>query len=581
MMTAVLVCCCMGAATGKPNFIIMMSDDQGYNDLGRHGNPDLETPHLDSLAAESVELSTFYSNDVCAPTRASLLTGRYFLRTGVWGVHGARDYLNLDENTFADALRTAGYKTGLFGKWHNGLTDGYLPWDRGFDEACMVELYIYVNNKAICNGNERATEGWVTERIVDWGIDFMERNRDQPFLLYLPFMTPHLGKTWHGESEYWHAPEEIVNKYRSKGLSDGLSRLYGSIDFMDHNIGRVMQSLDSLGLAENTVVIFLSDNGPIGQAFIPHNEWIRRNPDGLNGNKGEIYDNGIRVPMFVRWRGTFPPNVVDRAITGVEDIFPTVIELAGAQSGGKPLDGKSMVPMLNNPFEVGPEWTGRTLFRTIRSPEWTRRDGIYHLLPNRGTDKSQLILGSDGRWAVREGQYKLVNLAGFEFLYDMWNDPTETSPIYDGTKQADLHNKLAQWWDEMVADPGSFATPSFYIGWSGEGVIAAMGTMETSQSIVVRTHNVEGWVNSGDSLKYKVHVVRSGSYNVHINKWSWFGNARVSVTCGDQGASVSGWVSNDGFIGTVSLTEGRDCLMEVVIETGGGFLGMDKISFVG
>lgn len=201
---------------------------------------------------------------------------------------------------------------------HNGKTDGYHPWDRGFDEACKPDLYDYWDNAATCNGQSQWAAGWTIERFTDWSINFIERYANkQDFLMYFPLMTPHLGKTWYGESEYWHAPEGNVNKYRQKGFSDATSRLYGMIDFMDYNIGRIMWRLNDLGIADNTVVMFFSDNGAIGKSLVPSWEWDRRNADSLKGNKGEVYENGIKSPFFVRWNYKFGPAVVDKAIVQV------------------------------------------------------------------------------------------------------------------------------------------------------------------------------------------------------------------------------------------------------------------------
>ncbi|GMH37247.1 hypothetical protein BSKO_05120 [Bryopsis sp. KO-2023] len=572
---------CVLRVGARPNFVIIMADDLGYNDLGYTGNPDIQTPNLDKLAGQSVRFEQFYSHPTCAPTRASLLTGRNFMKTGVWGVHGARDYLSRDETTFADVLRWSGYKTGMFGKWHNGKTDGYHPWDRGFQEACKTDLYDYFDNSATCNGKSRWAPGWTIQRITDWSIDFIDRHANhQEFLLYIPLMTPHLGKTWYGETEFWHAPEANVDKYRQIGFSEGTARLYGMIDFMDWNMGRIFDRLDQLEIADNTVVMFFSDNGPIGKELVPAWEWERRNPDMLHGNKGEVWENGIRSPLYVRWSGRFEPATVKRGIVQVEDIFPTLMELAETQGGDKPLDGKSLAPLLFNPTEVSNEWRWRTIYRTIESPEWTRAGGIYELLPDWSTDKSGLKFGFEGRWAIRQGRWKYLNINGGQLLYDIWNDPSEKTPVWDWQKIGELDAWIQKWWDGILESPLSFSVNPFYIGWRFDSMIFMMGTVEKSNDIEVRSHNVQGFVKKGSFLKYKLVVLKAAKYTVKITKWgAWKGDAEVNVNCGGVWSSTSGFVEGD-VIGQINLqTAGNSCWMEFRIQSGTGFFAADILRF--
>lgn len=569
------------AVRGRPNFVIIMADDLGYNDLGVTGNPDVETPNLDGLAWESVRFESAYANPICAPTRAQLLTGRHFLRTGVWGVHGTRDYMNLNEVTFANKLKDNGYRTAMFGKWHNGITDGYYPWDRGFEEACMVKLYDYYDNDAICNRQKRWASGWTIERIFDWGMDYIQRKQGEDFLLYLPLMTPHLGKKWDGENEYWHAPENVVNKYRNKGLSDGLSHLYGSIDFMDYNVGRLLQKLDQLGLDKKTVVIFLSDNGPTGNYLMSSNDWWRRNPSGLNGQKGEITDNGIRVPLFIRWRGRFPSASVQKALVSVEDIFPTLMKLSDTGYGDRYLDGRTLTNLLWNPYEIGEGWIWRTLFHVEGPPAWTRAYGVYRLLPNRGNDKSSLHFGSGGKKALRNGRWKYSYVdGGGQYLYDMWNDPSERSPIWDWNKINEMRGWLEHWWNNMLWEPGAFSVPHFYLGWSDLSEIPPMGAVEVSSNLQVKSHNVEGWAGQGTYVLYKIIVLRKGWYNAHIIHWGGFGGKlAVKVFCGGAEGYASGHISYGGFFAKIWVPEfgSEGCILQLSVESGGGWIGFNRL----
>ncbi|GMH37371.1 hypothetical protein BSKO_05244 [Bryopsis sp. KO-2023] len=573
---------CVGLANAKPNFVIFMADDLGYGDLGATGNKDVETPNIDSLAAESVFFPNFYVAPVCAPTRAALLTGRYPLRTGVWGVHGGRDYINLDESTIGNVLSDAGYATGLFGKWHNGKSDGYFPWQRGFREACTTELYHYLNNKATCNGRTVQTGGWVQDTIASWATNFIDRKTSEglPFLLYVPFMTPHLGYAEGGQPEYWHARADLIQKYLAKGLSHGLSTLYGMIEMMDSAVGRVLNHLDESGLGDDTVVMFFSDNGATGQHLM--DDWWRRNHHGLKGEKGQVTENGVRSPLFVRWRGNFPGGTVAPSqLAMVEDILPTVADIAGAAPGAKPLDGVSLTPVLYNPEEDG-GFSQRTLYHTIMAPEWTRFGG-YQLLPDFGKDKSGLILGREGRWAARQGNWKLINWNGGEALYNLADDRQESAPSLNLEMMDHLRSKLWNWWQGILKDSGSFTVPVFFIGYPGSssGLILPSGAGEKSGDWTLFEHSTEGNVVPGNYLKYKVIVARTGTFNIRVKKWGeWFGSLEFKVVCGESISVAGGEVQPGGYVATMEISQaGQNCFLTMTVTSGEGFIKLLEIRF--
>ena len=185
----------------RPNILLIQTDDMGYDDMSFNGRKDLETPHLDKLASQSVRFTDFTVASVCAPSRAMLLTGRHFLKTGVAGVHGGHDFINLDETLLPELFKEAGYATGMFGKWHSGKTDGYFPWDRGFDEAYMAKLYQYFPSEGRYNDVAVKEQRWSTEVITDYGIDFIRKHKDKPFFAYVSYFDPH---------GLWRAPEEKV-----------------------------------------------------------------------------------------------------------------------------------------------------------------------------------------------------------------------------------------------------------------------------------------------------------------------------------------------------------------------------------
>ncbi|MEM7601061.1 MAG: sulfatase-like hydrolase/transferase, partial [Verrucomicrobiota bacterium] len=343
-----------GEKSTPPNFIVILTDDQAFDDYGRNGkHPYLETPTLDQLREESVHLTNYRVMPVCAPTRAALLTGRHPWRTGVTVVGFGWSFIKLDEVLFPEVLKQHGYRTGIWGKWHCGISDGYYPWDRGFDEAYMTQGYEYRNNFGFLNSMDNRVDHqkYSMEVLSDYAIDFIERNQDEPFCAYLPYITPH--------SEYVAIPP-LFKKYKQKGLSGNLAKLYGTLEFFDTHLGRVVSKLEELGLDENTVIIFHSDNGPnltnASSGALSQEDWAIRNPSRLRGNKANTWENGIKTPCFIRWKGTFSPKEVSIP-TGVTDLFPTIMELAGIDyESTRKQDGKSLVSLLDESSQDIPDF---------------------------------------------------------------------------------------------------------------------------------------------------------------------------------------------------------------------------------
>ena len=311
------------ATDKQPNILIIQTDDLGYDDLSINGNTRSRTPNIDRLAESSVRFSNFMVNSVCSPTRGSLLTGRDFWRTGGEGLHGCKEFLHLDERTFGNVFQNAGYVTGMWGKWHNGKADGYWPWDRGFDEGYQADLYKYFPSSGYYNEfpNKTVHEGeWSPKVLADYTIDFISRN-----------------------------------KYLKEGNSKTFATLLGMLEFVDDETGRVLQHLSDLGLDENTIVLFMSDNGPNkggskkhkGADVLTEAEWALRNNHGYLGSKSRLWQNGIKSPLFVRWKGKYKPADVERLVT-VTDIFPTLLDIANVAlpNDNPALDGRSIKPYL-------------------------------------------------------------------------------------------------------------------------------------------------------------------------------------------------------------------------------------------
>jgi arylsulfatase A-like enzyme len=341
----------------RPNVIIVMTDDQGYGHLSCHGNPVLKTPNIDKLHAQSIRLTDFHVSPTCSPTRAALMTGRYNVRTGVWHTIMGRHFLRADEATMADVFCDNGYRTGIFGKWHLGDNYPFRPMDRGFDES-VIHLgggighgndywgNDYFDDTYYRNGEPEKFKGYCADVWFDEAMKFIAADREKPFFCYLPTNTAHAP---------FHIPEKYSRPYKNKGLEyEDTHLFYGMLANIDENIGRLMDRLNHLGLIENTIVIFMTDNGgdPVG------------GPDEFNfnmrGSKGSQYEGGHRVPCFIHWPegGLTGGRDVER-LTGHIDILPTLIELCGIKKPEEvKFDGKSLVPLIAS----GPaNWPGRTL----------------------------------------------------------------------------------------------------------------------------------------------------------------------------------------------------------------------------
>ena len=238
----------------KPNVILFLIDDFGYGDISFEGNSQIKTPNIDRIARGGARFTRFYqSAGASAPTRASLLTGRYHLETGVWDVHDGRDFIRKDETTIADVLKKEGYATGAFGKWHSGKTYSYFSWSRGFDLGIHPVLYNFLDSRLIFNNKLVNTDGPVEDVLGNEVVKFIECNKNKPFFAYIPVQSVH---------EPFNCPSALFEKYKAKGHSDHVSRLYGMIELLDSNIGKVLDAVEKNGIEEETIIMFMSDDGP-------------------------------------------------------------------------------------------------------------------------------------------------------------------------------------------------------------------------------------------------------------------------------------------------------------------------------
>jgi arylsulfatase A len=363
-------------ARRTPNVLLVLTDDQGWGDIHSHGNEKLDTPVLDRLAADGARFDRFFVSPLCAPTRASMLTGRHYLRTGVSGVCGGKEVMRSSEVTIAQALKGAGYATGCFGKWHNGEQYPEHPRGKGFDEFfgfCGGNWDHYFDPTLERDGAYAANRGYITDIFTDAALAFLEKHRDRPFFCYVAYNAPH---------GPFQVPGKYFDKYIARGFDAKNAAVCGMVENVDWNVGRLLGKLDDLGLAEDTIVLFLTDNGPNGNRF----------NGGMRGIKGSADEGGCRVPCFIRWPRRIRPGTVIRPIAGHVDLLPTLADACGAK-GSKtlPLDGVSLMPLLEG---RAADWPDRMLFEkgAVRTQQWRfmakgKGGGLYDMVADPGQQK--------------------------------------------------------------------------------------------------------------------------------------------------------------------------------------------------
>jgi arylsulfatase A-like enzyme len=409
------------ADSKSPNVILLLTDDQGYGDLSCHGNKVIQTPNLDRLHAQSTRLTNFHVDPTCSPTRSALMTGRYSSRTGVWHTVMGRSLLRKDETTLADVFAAGGYRTGIFGKWHLGDNYPYRPQERGFHEVLTFggggigntpDFWgnSYFDDTLLHNGRPEKFTGYCTDVFFAQALQFIEKNKDRPFFLYLPTNAP-------------HAPYNVADRYskpyRDRGVPQRRANFYGMIANIDENLGRLLARLKEWDLEKSTVVIFMTDNGSAAGAGPKVGDGYNA---GMRGLKGSEYDGGHRVPCFFRWPGKIAAGVDRPALTAHIDILPTLIDLCGLKKPAKALDGTSLRPLL----EGKKEWPARTLFvhsQRIDHPEKWRKCAVM-------TERWRLVNGKE--------------------LYDMSADPGQKKDIED--KHSPVISGLRHAYEKWYAD---------------------------------------------------------------------------------------------------------------------------------
>ena len=488
----------------RPNVLLVMTDDQGWGDVRVHGNPEIDTPVMDRLAGEGAWFERFYVSPVCAPTRASLLTGRYHLRTGTSWVTRGLETMRPGEVTMAEVFRDAGYATGLFGKWHNGAHYPSDPTGQGFDTffGFMAGHWNnYFDTGLTYNGQQVETEGYITDVLTDSALAFIDRHRDEPFFCYVPYNAPH---------GPFQVPDAYFDRYKARGLDDKNAAVYGMVENIDDNLGRLLGKLDEAGIAENTIVLFLTDNGPNGDRY---------NGD-MRGRKGSVHEGGVRVPLFVRWPGHIAPGTVVREIAAHIDLYPTLAELTGvAMPEGPPVDGISLAPLFG---DTPARWPARLLF-------------THH---SRG-DSLETLPG-----AVRTPRYRLVREKEEDAwaLYDMVADPGQHVDVAAG--HPGIVDSLSAAYDEWFASVTAEEPrrPRIPVGYEAaplvvlpapesyfEGQIAFKGKAGWANDWLTN------WTQTEDRVWWELDVAGGGTYEVALEYIVTAENAGadVRVSAGD------------------------------------------------
>ena len=498
-------------APRHPNILLVLTDDQGWGDVRSHGNPAIDTPVMDRLARESARFERFYVSPVCAPTRASLMTGRYSLRTGTQWVTFGLETMRPDEVTMAEVLRDAGYATGLFGKWHNGSHYPSDPVGQGFDtfvgfaaghwnnyfDATLESDHVAGRLGAGGHVDRQALEttGDITDVLTDSTLAFIDRNRDRPFFAYVPYNAPH---------GPFQVTDRYFDKYTARGLDDKTAAVYGMVDNADENLGRILAEVDRLGLRDDTIVLFLTDNGPNGERFNGH----------MHGIKASVHEGGSRVPLFVRWPGHMDSTTVVRHIAAHIDLLPTLAEMAGVPlPAGLALDGISLAPTL---LRTGPEPTGQTLF--------THHSETAALRPYPG--------------AVRTDRWRAVRYGDAWELYDMTADPSEAVDVAPG--YPDLVARFAAEYDAWFADASRGLSeprraPVGYAEAPGVDLPAVESTFTGS----IRYAGESGWSNDwltgwaqGGTASWLLDVVAPGTYRVSADVTAPRAGVRLEASVG-------------------------------------------------
>ena len=430
----------------RPNIILIMTDDQGMGDLSCMGNPILQTPNLDRLYRHSTRFTDFHVSPTCAPTRSAIFSGRHEFRNGVTHTIKERERMALSTTTFPQLLRKVGYETGIFGKWHLGDEDAYQPYNRGFSEVFIhgaggigqsypgscadfppnrLSESRYFDNVILHNQTIVQTEGFCTDVFFEAATMWIEKQRQSniPFFAYISTNAPHGPML---------APSQYKKRFAEDGWDEIIQGRYGMIENIDDNLGKLMNKMDQWGAWEDTLFIFMTDNGQARGTGKRNGKSEKMFTAGFKTGKGSPYEGGTHVPAFWRWDGKLKPGIDIPALTAHIDLFETFCDLADATipESIQKRDGKSLLPLLNDSQAT---WADRTLF--IHQGRWEKGDN-----PDDSKFKN---------CAVRTQRWRFVNNSQ---LYDISNDPFEEKNVAEEHPEviSELRKAYDLWWAETL-----------------------------------------------------------------------------------------------------------------------------------
>jgi len=494
----------------KPNVILIMTDDQGYGDLGSHGSPYLKTPVLDSFYNESVHFPDFHVDPSCSPTRSALLTGNYSARAGVWHTIGGRSLLKEGMTTMPEVFAENGYETAIFGKWHLGGNFPFRPQNRGFKETLVHGGGAigknsdywgndYFDDTYKHNGKFEKYKGYCNTVWFTEAIKYIKKNKDNPFFCYISTNLPHV-------------PLNINKKYskpHKNQVSDRLANYYGMVSKIDEDMGTLLKEIKNMGLDENTIVIFMTDNGPcpwFGGIVIDFKTGFVKEgfSAGMRGGKIWGYENAHRVPFFIRWpKGSISGGKDIDALAGHIDVMPTLIDLCNLKIPDTlKMDGRSLAPLLNGKMKEWPD--DRFIIVQNQRLEYPVKDKEYQVLTKK---------------------WRLVKREKDE-LYDIKKDPGEHTDVADQHQDIvkKLYSKYNNWWKDVSTDFDKYA--EIPIG--------------TFQEDLVKLYTQDAHTRSGKKI-WIVNITRNGKYEVRLNRWPEESGKRMYENrSGDKEIEVEG-----------------------------------------
>ena len=491
----IAVVACSIAATAfsaeaeKPNVVIVITDDQGYGDVAFTGNPAIKTPNIDKLCSQGTLLNNFHVDPTCAPTRSALMTGRYSDRVGVWHTVQGRSMLRRREITMADIFSQNGYATGMFGKWHLGDCYPYRPEDRGFQHCVYHQAggvgqapdywgNDYFDDTYIVNGKHQRFEGFCTDVWFDEGMKFIKANKDKPFFAYISTNAPH--------SPYY-CPEQYTKPYEGNPQVS-ITEFYGMITNIDDNMAKLMNLLEKEGIADNTILVFMTDNGTAGGL-----KNGRGYDGGMRGMKNSEYDGGHRVPFIIRWpNGKIEAGKSVERLTAHIDILPTFIELCGLKAPDIEFDGSDISDLL---YTDGKEWPDRALVvesqRVVDPIKW-RKSAVM-------TDRWRLVNGKE--------------------LFDLKADPKQANDI--AAQHPEVFERLRGEYEKFWSDVSrEHDLTSYMVIGSDHSPIVSLSSHDwlIDKLPPWNQHHIKNGDVAEESF-WAIEVERDGEYEISLRRW--------------------------------------------------------------